>query len=143
MTTHRKLEWAIFIVSFGGLLFSGYLSATKFFTSTCAFGETCPVFLGYPACYFGFAMYLIITLFAGLHVAHRYDGMRANRIILTVSLLGVLFSGYFTLLEIGTLFTDGITAYVLGLPTCALGLIFYLLLASLSLRLRKDFNTIA
>ncbi len=43
-----------------GFLFSGYYAATKFFTDTCAFGETCPYFLGYPACYYGFGMFTVL-----------------------------------------------------------------------------------
>jgi hypothetical protein len=49
-----------------GLLFSGYLSAVNLFSGTCAFNETCPYFLGYPACWYGFAMYLIIFLVTGV-----------------------------------------------------------------------------
>lgn len=139
MSTHRKIEWAVFLIGIGGLLFSGYLSAVKLFTETCAFNESCPYFLGYPACYYGFVMYLIITIFAGLHVAHKIDGKKANEIILFISFLGILFAGYFTVGELPLLFSAGLSAYVLGLPTCALGLIFYLILTVLSLRLKKDF----
>lgn len=139
MNTHRKIEWAVFLIGIGGLIFSGYLSAVKLFTETCAFNESCPYFLGYPACYYGFVMYLVITIFAGLHVAHTIDGKRANEVILWTSFLGILFAGYFTVLELPLLFSDGLSAYVLGLPTCALGLIFYLILTVLSLRLKKDF----
>ncbi len=139
MNTHRKIEWAVFLIGIGGLIFSGYLSAVKLFTETCAFNESCPYFLGYPACYYGFVMYLVITIFAGLHVAHTIDGKRANGVILWTSFLGILFAGYFTVLELPLLFSDGLSAYVLGLPTCALGLIFYLILTALSLRLKKDF----
>jgi uncharacterized membrane protein len=137
---HRKLEYGICILSIGGLIFSGYLSAIKFFTETCAFGETCPYFLGYPACYYGFAMYLIITFFGGLHVAHLYDGKKANQIVLSIACLGILFSGYFTFREFSSLFTKGLSAYVLGLPTCALGLVFYVAIAVTALRLKKDFS---
>jgi len=140
MSTHRKIEWTIFILGLGGVLFSGYLSAIKFFTKTCAFGETCPYFLGYPSCYYGFSMFVIITLFDGLHVAHWFDGKRANEIVLAVSLLGILFAGYFTALELPKLFSEGILAYVLGLPTCALGLIFFCIIAFLAHRLKKDFD---
>ena len=49
-------------LSIAGLLFSGYLSSYRFFSDTCAFNEPCPYFLGYPACYYGFAMFLIMTL---------------------------------------------------------------------------------
>lgn len=137
---HRKLEYAVFCIGIAGLLFSGYLSATKLFTDTCAFGESCPYFLGLPVCYFGFAMYLIITIFAGLHVFHKYDGQKANTIVLYTAILGILFAGYFTILELPLLLSEGLSAYLLGLPTCALGLIFYLITAVLSLSIRRDFT---
>ncbi len=140
MSTHRKIEWALFILGLGGLAFSGYLSGVKFFSETCAFNESCPYFLGYPACYYGFGMYLLITLYTGLHVVHRIEGKKANQIVLAVSLVGILFAGYFTFGELPVLFEEGLSAYVLGLPTCALGLIFYTIIALLSLRLRRDFN---
>lgn len=118
----------ILFLGFAGLLFAGYMSSLKFFSDTCAFGESCPYFLGYPACYYGFFMYLIITLFAYL-VVFRYINKKTGLNILgLVSSLGVLFAGYFTVLELPLLFEKGLNAYVLGLPTCALGLIFYVLI---------------
>ena len=56
----------MFSLGLAGILFSGYLSAIKFFSATCAFNEPCPYFLGYPACYFGFGMFLIIFASAWL-----------------------------------------------------------------------------
>ena len=140
MSTHRKIEWAVFFLGLSGLLFAGYLSAVKLFTETCAFNESCPYFLGYPACYFGFVMYAVIASFAGLHVFHLYDGPKANTAVLAVATLGIVFSGYFTFGELPKLFDQGIAAYMLGLPTCALGLIFYVAIALFSLRLRRDFR---
>lgn len=139
MSTHRKIEWALLSVGIAGSLFSGYLSAVKFFTERCAFNEGCPYFLGYPACYFGFVMFATIMIFAGLHVFHYFDGKKANEIVFIVSILGILFAGYFTLGELPVLFDQGLGAYILGLPTCALGLIFYVIVFVLSFRLRKDF----
>lgn len=141
MSTHRKIEWTLFLSGLGGMAFAGYLSAVKLFTETCAFNESCPYFLGFPACYYGLFMYLIITLFAGLHVAHLYDGKKANQIVLITACLGIIFAGYFTATELPVLFSDGLSAYMLGLPTCALGLIFYVIIATLSLRLARDFST--
>ena len=140
MSTHRKIEWALFLLGLGGMAFAGYLSAVKFLNDTCAFNESCPYFLGFPACYYGFFMYTIIALFAGLHVAHRYDGKKANQVVLSVAVLGIFFAGYFTLIELPVLFSDGFSAYMLGLPTCALGLVFYVVIAGLALRLKRDFG---
>ena len=48
--------------------------------------------------------------------------------ILGVSILGILFAGYYTVGELPRLFVEGFRAYFFGLPTCALGLIFYVLI---------------
>lgn len=127
-----KISVVLFVLSIGGLLFSGYLSGVKFFTSTCAFGEGCPYFLGYPACYFGFAMFLAITIFSYMFLFSKMNIQKALTGLSAVSFLGILFAGYFTLQETPILFEQGLGAYVLGLPTCALGLVFYLVIFILS-----------
>ena len=119
---------SLFVLSFAGLLFAGYLSGVKLFTSTCAFGESCPYFLGYPACYYGFVMYLILTIVSYLIVTGRISSKNGAFKILIVSLVGIVFAGSFTFAEIPVLFEKGVSAYVTGLPTCALGLIFYILI---------------
>jgi len=136
---HRTIEWSLFILGILGSLFSGYLSAVKFFTENCAFNEGCPYFLGYPACYFGFLMFFTTMVSAGLHVFHIVDGKKANEVVYAVSILGILFAGYYTFLELPVLFEEGIGAYILGLPTCALGLVFYIAVFSLAQRLKRDF----
>jgi len=115
-------------LSLMGLAFSGYLSGVKLFTKTCAFGETCPIFLGLPACYFGFAMFLMMTIVASLWTCGKMTESCATRWMSGVSALGILFAGYFTFGELPKLFDEGLTAYMLGLPTCALGLIFYVII---------------
>ena len=125
-------------LAFAGLLFSGYLSGVKLFTDTCAFGEGCPYFLSYPACYFGFAMYCAMTI---LLLLSRF-GVAAQRtvlrVVLLISALGILFAGYFTLGELPQLASDGLQAYLLGLPTCAYGLVVYLALFGVSARLLME-----
>jgi uncharacterized membrane protein len=139
MSTQRRIAWSLFILGIAGSLFSGYLSGVKFFTKNCAFNESCPYFIGYPACYFGFAMFATIMVFAGFHVFHVMNGKKANEVVFVISLLGILFAGYFTVIELSTLLSDGISAYILGLPTCALGLIVYCAVFVLARRLRRDF----
>lgn len=119
---------AILVIATLGLGFSGYLSSFKLFSDTCALGESCPFFLGLPACYYGFVMYLFLTIFAYLLVFNRISSQNGLKIISAISVVGILFAGYFTLGEIPKLFSLGLKAYVLGLPTCALGLIFYILI---------------
>lgn len=59
----------IFYVALFGLLFSGYLSYQELFgeeVATCpAIGPADTVF-GYPACVYGFFIYFIIAVVAGL-----------------------------------------------------------------------------
>ncbi|MGH7249652.1 MAG: hypothetical protein ACREGC_01640 [Minisyncoccia bacterium] len=121
----------MFWLSLAGVLFSGYLSAIKIFTSTCAFNEPCPYFLGYPSCWYGFGMFLVIFLTATFGFKSP-SPKSAPKIISAVSLLGILFAGYFTIPEIGKLIYGMKTGYSLGLPTCAYGLIFYIIIFILS-----------
>lgn len=124
------------VLSLGGVLFAGYLSSVKFFSETCAFGESCPYFWGYPACYYGFVMYCALFLFSlGREVGY-VGSTRANDAILGISGLGILFSGYFTVLELPLLFAEGLGAYMTGLPTCAMGLIMYIAIFAIALRFR-------
>ena len=123
----------ILAFSVAGLLFAGYLSAIKLFNNTCAFGETCPYFLGYPACYYGFVLYALLTILGAFLVWERIEEKKILNAVLGVSFLGILFAGYYTLGELPLLFERGFSAYFFGLPTCALGLIFYVAIFVLSL----------
>ncbi len=118
-----KKHTSILILSIAGLLFSGFLSAVKFFSNTCALGETCPIFLGLPACYFGFAMYLALAILSVFFVTRK--SVRIRTALMAVAGLGIFFAGYFTGKELPKLFAEGIGSFVLGLPTCAWGLLFY------------------
>lgn len=130
------MKKAILLLSIAGLAFSGYLSGVKFFSKTCAFNESCPYFLGYPACYFGFVMYVILAILAFMLVRGRADAHKVLNGIILVSGVGILFAGYFTVGELPTLFRDGFSAYFFGLPTCALGLIFYIAIFVIALMRR-------
>jgi uncharacterized membrane protein len=120
-----------------GLLFSGYLSGVKLFSGTCAFNEGCPLFFGLPACYFGFAMFLTLTALVVLCWFGKLTKEIMLQDLFVVSLCGILFAGYFTILELPLLFREGLAAYMLGLPTCALGFIFYVIIFVYTLRLLK------
>lgn len=127
----------LLIASVAGLAFSGYISGVKLFTSTCAFSESCPYFLGYPTCYYGFALFLVLTIASYLLVFGRVSMTTSARLLQAASFLGILFAGYFTLKELPLLFSEGLGAYMLGLPTCALGLIFFVFIFAGSLRIRQ------
>jgi uncharacterized membrane protein len=126
----------LFVLSIAGVLFSGYLSGVKFFTQTCALSEPCPYFLGYPACYYGFAMFLTLFIISGLLFVNKINPKTGLTYMSGVSLLGILFAGYFTLRELPILFVKGFGAYILGLPTCALGMIFFVIIFILALYAR-------
>lgn len=113
------------ILGLVGMIFSGYLSAVKLFSGTCAFDKLCPYFLGYPACYFGFAMFMVIVIYILFDFWKVIEERTAEIFTLVISSLGILFAGYFTLKEIPTLLYKGFSTYFFGLPTCSLGLIFF------------------
>lgn len=121
-----------------GLAFSGYLSGVKLFGGTCAFNETCATFLGYPTCYYGFIMFLAITLFAGLLVLHKMSSRCARKVMLGIAGVGMCFAGYYTFREFTKIFDEGLRAYMLGLPTCAYGFLVYTVLFGVTWTLPRD-----
>jgi hypothetical protein len=121
-------------LTFAGTLFAGYLSGVKFFSSACAFNEPCPYFLGYPACYFGFAMFLAMFAATIVSLIIRTKGKYPAGTNAVISGLGILFAGSFTVQEIVTYIQAGTPNYTLIMPTCSYGLIFYVLIFTLSLR---------
>lgn len=127
MSNIRSYKISLLILTIAGVLFSGYLSGTKLFSKACAFGEACPYFLGLPACYFGFAMFFIMMI-AAISLARRQGNVEKQfRTITIVAALGILFSGYYTIKEIPFIISEGFSYYTFGLPTCSLGLIFYII----------------
>jgi hypothetical protein len=113
---------SILILALAGLCFSGYLSAVKLFSGACAFNESCPYFLGYPACWYGFAMYLGMFITSVLAVFSKISAISTFKINIAISALGIVFAGSFAWQE---LLGSKIIAGALGLSTCAYGLIFY------------------
>lgn len=131
--TESIYKKTILFLGFSGLLFSGYLSAVKLFTSACALNEPCPYFLGYPACWYGFLMFLALFVSAVVGFSKNSRLKTMAQIHMLVSGLGILFAGRFTIPEIGRILS-GHATYSLGLPTCAYGLIFYVIIFILSIR---------
>jgi uncharacterized membrane protein len=127
----------LFALATGGFLFSGYMSGVKFFSGNCAFNEGCPYFLGYPACYYGFVMFTVIFIVAGLLLFRKMDAGKALTSLTAVGVLGILFAGKYTIDELPLLFDQGLGAYLLGLPTCAYGLVFYVAITVLALKARR------
>ena len=127
----------LFILASAGLLFSGYLSATKLLSGTCAFNEICPYFLGSPACWYGFAMYLVMfgaTAWALARARATGDAIATTAV---VSVLGILFAGTFVVQEIVQSKITG----TLGLSTCAYGFIFYIAIFIVSFSALRNAKT--
>jgi hypothetical protein len=129
MTARTSLKIAATLAVLG-TLFAGYLSGVKMFTKTCAFNEPCPYVLGYPACWYGLAMFSVMAAVTLLGLAGKMGTTASLKAVRGVSAAGILFAGWLSWGEL----SRGITGYTLGLPTCAYGLIFYILLFALSVR---------
>lgn len=135
MKTYLKTAFAL---ALGGTLFAGYLSAAKLFTGTCAFNEPCPYFLGYPTCWYGFAMFLTMTVASAAGLLGKLPAAKAARANAWVALAGTLFAGYYTASEvIAWLARPAAVRYGLVLPTCAYGLVFYVIILALSVRVAR------
>lgn len=109
------------LLTLSGVLFSGYLSSVKFFTKTCAFNESCPYFLGQPACYYGFIIFLgmfIITIYS---IRNKFGEIWLSKKLSMLSLSGIIFSGYLVVIVENFRFS-----------TCTLGLGFYTIIFILS-----------
>ncbi len=122
----------MFFLGLAGVLFSGYMSAVKFFTSTCAFNSPCPYFLGHPACFYGFGMFLLIFASAILGLLRIVSRKNMSNVVAVISALGIIFSGYFTIPEIEKFMAHLNTGATLNLPTCAFGFIFYAIIFIIS-----------
>ena len=126
MKTYKNFKYFFLILSSMGVLFSGYMSGVKLFSKTCAFGETCPLFLGMPACYIGFILFLSLFLVSLMFILNKREVIVISKKLFYISLIGVIYSLYFAIPELPVLFKKGFSAYFFGLPTCVLGSIFFI-----------------
>lgn len=134
MTMRTYLRTALGL-ALGGTLFAGYLSGVKLFTGTCAFNESCPYFLGYPSCWYGFGMFLAMTVVSAAGLAGKLPGAKAAKANVWIALAGTLFAGYFVVGEVVRwLAVPSASRYGLVLPTCVYGLVFYVIILALSVR---------
>lgn len=131
MTIDTYVQTA-FWLALGGTLFAGYIMAHQLILKKCPFNEECPYFLGRPACEYGFVMFLTMCATAGLALLSALAPATAKSAILVVSVFGTLFAGYFVVIEITEWMHSGAKRYGLILPTCAYGLVFYIILLVIS-----------
>lgn len=122
-----KITWIALV----GTLFAGYLSYHKLFGKTCALTEGCSTFLGLSTCYYGFALFFILLVLA---FGSMKSGANFSRSIKFVSALGILFSGYFAIYELflAPLNILNGAIYSLLLPSCAYGLVLFVIIWILS-----------
>ena len=126
--------WIVFYLSLGGILFAGYMVAHKAILKICAFNEECPEFLGYPACYYGLTMFVAMFAAVCASIWFGYDVSFARNILIVVSALGTVFAGSYVVEDVREWLVGG-RKYGLILPTCAYGLIFYIIILAISLLL--------
>lgn len=138
MQSIKKFKISFLIFSLAGVLFSGYLSGTKLFSSVCAFGETCPIFLGLPACYYGFIMFFLLAVFSIVLALDKWNLKALSKALLITSLVGVIFAGKFAIEELPLFFQNGFGSYTFGLPTCVMGWLFFIVVFVLSVFFYKS-----
>jgi uncharacterized membrane protein len=126
---YLKTAWPLAVA---GVLFAGYMTGVKFFSGACAFSEPCPTLLGLPACAYGFVIFSTMLVSTVLFLLKKNFVAKAIKINLGLSGFGILFSGYFAVPEIINLVT-GQSDYMLGLPSCAYGLVFYVVIFAVTL----------
>lgn len=114
--------------SLAGFFFSGYLTAVKLFSGVCAFNESCPIVFGYPACWYGFALYVILLSIAVSAARRGISFEKGIAALAGVSFVGIVFAGYLTMTELPTFLARGFASYTFGVPTCFMGLVFFMLI---------------
>ena len=88
-------------------------------------------------CFFG--MFLIMFITSTLAYTGKLSKLKAAKTNFLVSLLGILFAGYYVTIELwGWVEAGKITLYTLGLPTCAYGLVFYILIFVMSTKYKMS-----
>jgi len=113
------------VFSIMGVLFSGYLTFTKFVLGYCPLRESCPYLWGYPVCVYGFMMFFALFVASITMLKFKEDKIALN-VLLYVSILGILFSLYYTYQELFVIKCPGGCVYSLGIPTCIYGFVMYL-----------------
>ena len=112
----------LFVLAAVGALFTGYLSWTVYFTGICGFNEPCPFFLGYPACYVDFAIFLVLLVIAALGWKGVIPMKNTYQASMLFAALGTLFSGRIGIAQL--LYSK--VNYPLDVSTCLYGLLFYI-----------------
>jgi len=106
-----------------GMGFSGYLTAGVLLVA-CPLNGGCTEVLGYPACMYGFTIYIVLLIIFLLTWRERIVFGTGRKLILVVTVIGMLFSGSLIVQEY---------LNMNPLTICAAGFSMYLLIFLLSL----------
>ena len=140
----KQIKNYIIYLSVAGVLFSGYLSAVKLFSQTCAIDSGCSYFLGYPTCYFGFGFFALLLILSLSNRFCSWGGQKINtarvHALRTVATLGIVFSAYFSAIEIYAMFKEKMVYGALILPTCFYGLLVYIAILYLAFKISPTKN---
>lgn len=123
------------LLAFAGSTFAGYLSYVKLATGSCALGQTCPFVLGYPACLYGFALFVTMLVLSLLGWTGSLRLRTAIRGVRVVSIVGLLFSVW---LIVGEASTGTLIGGSLGVSSCVYGFVMYAALLQISHRSLKS-----
>jgi hypothetical protein len=127
MSIRRYLRIAS-LLGAAGVAFAGYLSYTRLASGVCAFDEPCPFFLGHPACHTGLALFAAAFFVSAGALALGAQSARPVAANAVIGGAGSLFAGWLAMGELAKR-----SDWTLGLPTCAYGFVFFLVLLVLSL----------
>ncbi len=116
----------IVAVALAGVLFSGWLTYSKVISGSCPLTEGCPYLFGLPTCVYGFIMFGAILILSYLWMTNAKKYQKNVEWISRVALFGILFSGYYSFIEL--MYPSCLIApckYSLLLPSCMYGLAMY------------------
>jgi hypothetical protein len=122
---NRSWLKAVLYLSIAGVLFAGYLTISKMITGICSFGESCPFLWDHPVCIYGLIIFITILLSTIALLMTPKDKLAKNSLVY-MSILGVLFSGFYSYQEIFNPICGKFCHYQLGLPTCIYGFVVFI-----------------
>lgn len=134
----KNIPKYILVVALAGVLFSGWLTYSKVIAGTCPLTEGCPILFGLPTCVYGFIMFGAIMVLAYLLMSNAKKYAGNVKWISSVALFGILFSGYYSFIEI--MYPSCAIkpcAYSLLLPSCVYGFVMYAIVFWLARKIGK------
>ena len=109
----------LLVLTVFGMGFSGYLTAGVLLAASCPLNGGCTRVFGLPSCLYGLTMYTIMLILILLIRGRKVAFVTGRRLVLLVSLIGMLFAG--SLLVEEYLNRSPITI-------CAIGFVMYVLI---------------